>query len=152
MLSPGSPAPSFALPDAASGATVADPWHHGATVVAFFKVTCPVCQLVAPKIQALADAGLRVTAIGQDPPPKLAAYADRFGQRVQTLSEAPPYAVSNAWGISSVPTVFLVGTDGVVQDVSGAWSRDAWNRIATAAGAPGPISTDGDGLPPFRPG
>jgi peroxiredoxin len=100
----------------------------------------------------LADAGVRVLAIGQDPPAKLTAYVDRYGQRVQTLSEAPPYDVSNAWGISAVPSVFLVATDGIVKDAFGAWSREAWNRIAQAAGAPGPISTADDGLPAFRPG
>lgn len=152
MLSPGSPAPSFALPEVGSGGVVADPWRHGPTVVAFFKVTCPVCQMAAPMVQAMADAGARVTAIGQDPPEKLSAFMRRYDQRVATLSEAPPYEVADAWGVSSVPSIFLVGDDGVVVDASGAWSREAWNRIAAAAGASAPISSEGDGLPPYRPG
>ena len=150
-LAPGDRAPTFILDDIATGEQVTNPWTAGPTVVAFFKVTCPVCQIVAPKIQALADAGVRVTAIGEDPSPKLAAYAERFGQRVPTLTEPPPYRVSTAYGVTAVPTIFLVDQDGVVQQSVGAWDRERWNALAVAAGAP-PVSADGDGLPSFRPG
>ena len=51
MLGPGDSAPSFSLDG------VADPWSEGTAVLVFFKVTCPVCQLAAPKVQALADGG-----------------------------------------------------------------------------------------------
>ena len=42
-----------------------DPWRAGPVVLAFFKTTCPVCQMAAPKVQALADAGIRVVAVGE---------------------------------------------------------------------------------------
>ena len=151
MLSAGDRAPSFTLPDAATGEMVADPWAAGRTVLVFFKVTCPVCHMVAPKVAALADAGVRVLAIGQDPPAKLVAYAEDKAQPVPTLSEVAPYPVSSSFGVSSVPTVFDVGPDGVVLDAVGAWDRYRWNAVAAAHGAP-PVSFDGDGLPPFRPG
>lgn len=150
MLRPGDPAPSFSARDV-DGGEVDDPWREGAVVVAFFKTTCPVCQMTAPKVQAMADGGARVVAVGQDPRPTLVAYRDRFGQRVPTVSEAAPYPVSNAFGVAAVPTLFLVGPDGVVSDAVGGWDREAWNRVATAAGG-GPVSADGDGLPLFRPG
>ncbi len=151
MLSAGDRAPSFTLPDAASGEMVADPWRDRRSVLVFFKVTCPVCHMVAPKVTALADAGVRVVAIGQDPPATLVAYAEDKGQRVPTLSEVAPYPVSSSFGVSSVPTVFDVGPDGVVVDAVGAWDRERWNAVAAAHGAP-PVSWEGDGLPPFRPG
>lgn len=151
LAGPGERAPSFTLSDVATGQPVSDPWSEGRTVLAFFKVTCPVCQMAAPKVQALADAGVPVTAVGQDPPPRLAAYAERYGQNVRTLSEPPPYRVSDAFGVTAVPTLFLVGPEGVIEDKVGAWDRDGWNRIAAAFGAP-PVSMPGDGLPRFRPG
>ncbi|MCA1692174.1 MAG: peroxiredoxin family protein [Acidimicrobiales bacterium] len=151
LAAPGVRAPSFTLNRADSGRPVSDPWDAGAVVLAFFKVTCPTCQLAAPKVQALSDAGVRVTAIGEDPPPALAKFAQRFGQRVPTLTEPAPYPVSRAYGISAVPTLVLVGEDGVVQDAVPGWDRDGWNRLAAAAGAP-PVSVEGDGLPSFRPG
>jgi peroxiredoxin len=148
---PGDQARSFTLPDATTGEPVADPWRDGPVVLAFFKVTCPVCQLAAPKVQALADGGARVVAIGQDPPPRLTAFAERYGQRVTTLSEPPPYLVAGAYGVSAVPTLFLVDAEGIVVDAVGGWDRAGWNRVAAAAGAR-PVSREGDGLPSFRPG
>ena len=151
LLSPGDRAPTFILDDAGTGEQVTNPWRHGDTVVAFFKVTCPVCQLVAPKLKALADGGARVMAIGQDPAPALVAYAERHDQRVPTVTEPPPYRVADAYGITAVPTVFLVGEDGTVKQVVGGWDRAKWNQLAAAVGAPA-LSADGDGLPPYRPG
>ncbi len=152
MLAPDDRAPTFLLPDIDSGERVSNPWEGGSpTVVAFFKSTCPVCQMVAPKVDALARSGARVVAIGEDPAPTLAAYRTHHGQDVPTLSEPAPYRVSNAYGLATVPTIFLVDGDGVVRDAVAGWDRDGWNRLAVAAGG-APVSAAGDGLPPFRPG
>jgi len=151
VIAAGAPAPSFTLPDAVNGEAVTDPWQAGRTVVAFFKVTCPVCKMVAPKLTALAEGGARVVAVGEDPPAALQRYAKEEGQRVRTVTEAAPYPVSDAYGISSVPTLFLVEADGTVADAVGGWDRARWNALAAACGAPA-ISDDADGLPVFRPG
>ena len=63
---------------------------------------------------------------------------------------------SDAYGIVSVPTLYLVD-EGAVVDVVGAWDRDGFNRVAAAiarsVGAePVPVSTPDDGLPGFKPG
>ncbi len=151
MLSPGAAASPFELPVAGTGEALRDPWSEGPVVLAFFKTTCPVCHMSAPTVQALADAGVRVVGIGQDPPGDIAVYAEMTGQQVLTVSESEPYPVSGAFGLTTVPVLFLVGADGVVADTVAGWDRDGWNRIAAAAGA-GPVSHDGDGLPSFRPG
>lgn len=151
MVEPGTVAPSFRLPASGPGGHLADPWQDGPTVLAFFKVTCPTCKLAAPAVQALADAGVRVVAVGQDPPDALDAYAATYGQVVPTASDTAPYPVSDAYGIHHVPTLILVGADGVVAEAVAGWDREGWNRVAAAAGA-GPVSTESDGLPSFRPG
>jgi peroxiredoxin len=151
VIEPGAEAPSIDLPDAANGECVADPWQAGSVVLAFFKTTCPVCQMAAPKVQALADAGVRVVAVAEDPPAEIQAYADRYGQEVTTVSEPAPYPASDAYGIDTVPTLFLVDEDGTVRDAVVSWDRAGWNRLAAAAGSP-PVSDENDGLPPFRPG
>lgn len=150
MLRSGDRAPSFSLLDTA-GNSVEDPWNDGSVLLVFFKVTCPVCKMVAPKVKALAGAGMRVVAVGEDPPPALVRYAQEQDQPVLTLSEPPPYEVSTAFGVSAVPSLFLVDDDGVVVDSVGAWDREGWNRLSQRAGGP-PVSQPGDGLPPFRPG
>lgn len=151
MLDVGARAPSFTLPDAFSGVPVGDPWADGPAVIAFFKVTCPVCQLVAPKLTALAQGGARVLAVGQDPASALVRYAAEHGQQVPTVSESAPYRVSSAYGVSAVPTLFVVEPGGIVAHAVAGWDRDRWNSVAAAVGAPA-VSAAGDGLPVFRPG
>jgi len=152
MLSTGDKAPSFSLDAVDGGGTVSDPWTEGATVLAFFKVSCPVCKMVAPMVTALAEGGARVFAIGEDPPEALTRFAEQEGQRVPTVTEPAPYDVSQAYGLEAVPSIFLIGPDGAVQDAIGGWNRDAWNQLAASAGVTTPLSTPDDGLRPFRPG
>lgn len=151
MLRPGDQAPSFHLPDIDTGEPVDNPWREGPVVLAFFKASCPVCQMAAPKVAAMAAGGARVVAVGEDPRPTLVSYRDRYAQQVPTLSEPAPYRVSSAYGLVTVPTLFLVGGDGLVADAVGGWDREGWNRVSAAAGG-APVSEAGDGLPVFRPG
>jgi len=151
MLSAGDAAPSFTLPDAATGEAVTDPWLEGRALLAFFKVTCPVCHMVGPKVAELAAGDARVVAVGQDPPAALVRYAAEKGQKVPTLSEAAPYPVSAAYGLVSVPSLFLVEPDGTIADALAGWDRERWNTLAATVGVP-PVSTEDDGLPIYRPG
>lgn len=125
--------------------------------MAFYKVTCPVCQLAAPVIDRLAEVFPgRVVAVGQDPQADLAAFRGGFGIDVPTTPDTAPYPCSNAWGIQVVPTLFLVD-DGEIRDRVESWDRDGFNRLAAglaaATGQPAvTLSEEGDGLPAFRPG
>ncbi|MGI8984591.1 MAG: peroxiredoxin family protein [Acidimicrobiales bacterium] len=152
MLSAGDQAPSFTLPAVDGSGDVTDPWTEGPTVVAFFKVTCPVCTMVAPMLTKLAEAGVRVVAVGEDPPAAIAAYNEANDQRMPALSQPAPYPVSVAYGLEAVPSIFLVAPDGRIQRSVPGWSRDGWNDFAAAAGVGEPVSTPDDGLRPFRPG
>lgn len=124
----------------------------------FFKVTCPTCQLAAPKMAAFERAYPgRVVGIGQDPQDVLEAFGEFHGMGIRALEDRPPYEVSNAYGIVSVPTLIVVGDDGTVIESVGAWDREGFNRaserIASALGVdPAAISVEGDGLPSFKPG
>lgn len=124
----------------------------------FYKVTCPTCQLAAPKMRAFEDAFPgRVIGIGQDPQRALDRFAADQGMGIGSIVDAPPYALSDAYAIVSVPTLFLVGDDGLVLESVGAWDRDGFNRVAArlaelTGAAPVTISTTDDGLPDFKPG
>jgi len=152
MLSAGDKAPSFTLPSVDGGDEVSDPWTEGPTVLAFFKVTCPVCKMVAPMLTKLSEAGVRVVAVGEDPPDAITAYNEAEGQRVPSLSQPPPYDVSAAYGLEAVPTIFYISPDGEILQAVPGWNRDTWNALAAEAGAKEPLSTPDDGLRPFRPG
>lgn len=146
-IEPGAQAPP--LP----GAEVGD----GPAAIVFYKVTCSTCQLAAPAMERLsARASDRFVAVAQDPPPRVQEFAGEYGVTFPSLVDTEPYDVSNAYGIRTVPTVFLVD-GGRVEDVVEAWDREAWNRVTRRLGELTgqdlePVSEEGDGLPPFKPG
>jgi peroxiredoxin len=130
----------------------------GPTVLFFYKVTCPVCQMAGPPVARFEQAYPgRIKGIGQDPPEKLAEFESAYALGFPSVPDLPPYEVSNAYGIRTVPTTFLVDTDGSILDTVESWDRDGLNRVskelAALVGADfAQISEPGDGLPPFRPG
>lgn len=130
----------------------------GPIALFFYKVTCPVCQMAAPAARTFDQAYPgRIVGIGQDPQEKLVHFDREFGLGFSSVTDPPPYEVSNAYGIASVPTLFLVGTDGTVLESVPSWDRDGYNavsnRLAKELGVPPvTVSQPGDGLPPFRPG
>jgi len=127
-------------------------------VLFFYKVTCPVCQMAAPKVEAFEQAYPgRIVGIGEDPPQKLAAFARDHGTTFRVVPDLAPYPLSTAFGLRTVPTTFLVDVDGTILDTVEAWDREGLNRVSRRlselVGAPyAPISEAADGLPRFKPG
>ncbi len=124
----------------------------------FYKVTCPVCQMAAPKVDAMARAYPgRVVGVGQDPPDALERFGREFGMDVPAVPDLPPYEASNAYGIEAVPTLFVIDGTGTVADAVVSWDRDGYNRasarLAELLGVETvTVSEPSDGLPSFRPG
>ncbi len=152
MLQAGDRAPSFTLSSVDDGSPISDPWTEGTTVLSFFKSSCPVCKMVAPMLTKLSEAGVRVVAVGQDRPETIVRFNDAEGQRVRSLTEPAPYKVSESYGLEAVPTIFLIGQDGEIQQAVPGWNRDTWNALGASLGLTDPLSTPDDGLRPFRPG
>lgn len=130
----------------------------GPVALVFYKVTCPVCQMAAPKVDAMARAYPgRVVGVGQDPPDELERFGREFGMDVPAVPDLPPYDASNAYGIESVPTLFVIDRTGAVADAVVSWDRAGYNRasarLAELLGVePAMVSDSSDGLQPFRPG
>jgi thiol-disulfide isomerase/thioredoxin len=145
-LGPGAEAPP--IPGADSG--------PGPRALLFYKVTCPTCQLAGPVAERLArELPGDFLAVGQDPPERLEEFRATYGDFPAT-TDTDPYPVSDAYGIRTVPTLFVLH-DGRVDLVVESWDREGWNRAAERLGQlagrrVGPLSEVGDGLPPFRPG
>jgi thiol-disulfide isomerase/thioredoxin len=124
----------------------------------FYKVTCPTCQLAAPTMRHFERAFPgRVVGIGQDPEPELARFTREYEMGIASVEDAPPYPISDAYAVESVPTLYLVGDDGGVVEAVGAWDRDGFNRVASrlaelTGGEPVLVSTPDDGRPDFKPG
>jgi peroxiredoxin len=89
----------------------------GPALLAFFKVSCPVCQFTFPFLERIAKSGsMRVFGVSQDDAKATARFAKEFGVTFPMLLDQEPagYPASNAFGVSTVPTLFLIDTSGVV--------------------------------------
>ena len=127
LLSAGSPAPEFRLPLLGGGElSSTEILSGGDALLAFFKITCPVCQLTLPFLERLHQAGAqRIYAISQNDAEDTREFNEDFRLTLPTLldTEETNFEVSNAYRISSVPTMFLAGRDGRIARVIEGWSR-----------------------------
>ena len=144
MLEAGVPAPSFELEDLdGEKRSLQDILGKGPALLAFYKISCPVCQLAFPYLERLAAGqSLQIIAISQDDDSSTKGFNQRFGVTFPTLLDQSKenYPTSNAYGISSVPSLFLVEKNGeVTKSFSGFSKRDL-----EAVG-------DRAGVKPFRP-
>ncbi len=143
----GKKAPAVGLPDThGKSFSLRDALRRGPVLLAFFKVTCPVCQYVMPLVERLHQAfksKAQVIGISQHPKKETQQFMREYGISMPVLLDDPEsYAVSNAYGLTNVPTLFLIASDGEIQISSVGWNRkdfEAINRaLATAASIPPP--------------
>jgi peroxiredoxin len=134
---------------------------RGPVVVAFFKISCPVCQLTFPFLQRISErfAGANVTviSISQDNAPSTREFNADYGATFPTLLDHSGYPVSNAYGISNVPTIFLIAPDGTVKISCTGFDKAGLEQIvAELAGrqktSAAPLFLPGENVPAFKPG
>lgn len=94
--------------------------ERGPVVAAFFKISCPVCQFTFPFLERLykryGGDGVTFLGISQDDARDTKDFAKEYGVTFPILiDDEDGYAVSNAYGLTNVPTIFLIETDGTVK-------------------------------------
>jgi peroxiredoxin len=123
----GARAPEFRLPRSdGSELSLAEITAQGPALLAFFKISCPVCQLTFPFLERIHHAGsLAVYGISQNNARDTSDFAKQYRTTFPMLldSEKAGYPVSNAYGITSVPAIFVIGRDGVIQQVTLGWRK-----------------------------
>src|SRR5260221_12083146 len=117
---PGNVAPGFSLKSLdGKEFSLNAALQRGPVVLAFFKVSCPVCKFTFPFLQRLYKmyGGDEVTFLGvsQDNANAWREFANEFGVTFPTLIDHAGYSVSNAYCRTMVPTVFLINCDASVQ-------------------------------------
>lgn len=115
----------------------------GPALLAFFKIGCPVCQMTFPYLERLAASGtVQMIGISQDEPKATRGFNERFGVTFPTLVDEAKagYAVSNAFGISVVPSIFLVEQDGTISKSFAGFSKRELQELGKRMG-----------ITPFRP-
>jgi peroxiredoxin len=154
MLEPGTTAPSFQL-TSLDGTRLAlqTVLAKGPALLAFFKIGCPVCQLTFPFLERMAkNDAVQILGISQDDARGTEEFNHRFGVTFPTLLDESKrgYAVSNEYGISSVPTVFVVETDGSISKSFAGFSKRDLEEVGERIHVK-PFAPD-DKVPEFKAG
>jgi peroxiredoxin len=162
-LIPGASAPDFEL-RALDGRrfVLRDELASGPVVLAFFKVSCPTCQYAFPFLERLERAYghkvVRVIGVSQNNPRDTAAFIKEFGVTFPVLlDDTEKYPVSNAYGLTNVPTIFWIGQDGKIEVSSVGWVKadfiEISRRMAEAENiAPAAVFKPGEEVRDFRAG
>ncbi|HLJ87542.1 MAG TPA: TlpA disulfide reductase family protein [Candidatus Angelobacter sp.] len=163
-LEAGASAPEIDLPLLAGGKfSLAEARKAGPVVVAFYKVSCPVCQLAFPYLERIYKAyskspNFTFAGVSQDNPQDTKEFNRRFHVSFPTLlDKAGAYTASNAYGLTNVPTVFVISPKGEIELSSVGWSKPDMeilnHKLAEVSGvAPSQIFQPGESVPDHRPG
>ena len=134
-------APAFSASPSNGGAPVSlsELLSDGPVVIAFFKVSCPTCQLAFPFLERLhsAGTGLRMVGVSQDDSKLTGQFAERYGVTFPILLDlaAEGYRASNAYGLTHVPAIFVVEPDGAISHAWTGFSRADLEKLALRARA-----------------
>jgi peroxiredoxin len=132
-------------------------------LLAFFKVSCPTCQLTWPYLQKLhalwGGRAVRVAGVCQNTAAEGKAYFREYGKATFDLfvDPAPRFAASNAYGVEAVPHLVLVSAGGKVQKLFAGWSKRDMEtlsgEIAEAKGlVPKPLVPSSDPVADWKAG
>jgi peroxiredoxin len=162
-LPAGTTAPDFSLPVINGGKddggkdrgkfSLQTALKQGSVLVAFFKVSCPTCQYTFPYLErihkAYGEKKITIVGVSQNDQRDTAAFLKEYGVTFRTLLEDPNgYAVSNAYGLTNVPSLFLIGQDGKIEISSVGWVKQEIEDINRKLAAVQQIT-----VPPiFQPG
>src|SRR5579859_6935333 len=88
-------------------------------ILAFFKVGCPTCQYAFPFLERISRAypkdKLAVIGVSQDSREDTVAFMKRFNISFPVLlDDTKKYPASKAYGLTNVPSIFLVSPSGKV--------------------------------------
>ena len=153
-LTVGTKAPEFEL-KALDGKrfVLRDELSRGPLVLAFFKVGCPTCQYAFPFLDRLERAygnkGVQIIGVSQNDPKQTAAFTKEFGVTFPVLlDDTDKYPVSNAYGLTNVPSIFWIAQDGEIEVSSVGWVKADFDEISRRMAEAGRTAPAGA----FKPG
>src|SRR5260370_42618054 len=135
--------------------------ERGPVVLAFFKISCPVCQFTFPFLQRLFERyggdGVSFLGISQDDARSTKEFNQEYGINFPTLIDEHGYPASNAYGLTNVPTIFLVLPDGSVKVQSMGFNKGDLEKIGAElaqqrALKAAPLFGKNEVVPDYKPG
>jgi peroxiredoxin len=134
---------------------------HGLVVIAFFKISCPVCQFTFPFLERLykryGGDGVTFLGISQDDARATRHFSEDYGLTFPVLIDEDGYPVSNGYGLTNVPTTFLIDSDATVRTVCMGFDRAGLEAIADELAvrrklAPAALFRSDEKVPDHKPG
>ena len=137
--------------------------RKGPVLAAFFKISCPVCQFTFPFLQRLYERygndDVTFLGISQDDAKATAGFAKQYGITfpIALDEKEKGYPASNAYGLTNVPTIFLIDGDGTVSTSSMGFVKNDLEQIAAQLAerrkiAPAALFRASESVPANRPG
>jgi len=134
----------------------------GPVVAAFFKVSCPVCQFALPYIERVYKAygkhNVTIVGVSQNSQKDTDSFIQQFGLSFPVLlDDTSSYPVSNAYGLTNVPSIFWIAQDGEIEISSVGWLRKEIEEINRKAAesthqSPQLVIQPSESVPDFRAG
>lgn len=147
---------------AGSKFSLRDALKRGPVFTAFFKVSCPVCQMAFPYVERLYQAygksgKVTFVSVSQDDARDTLDFNAEFGITFPALIDSKGYPVSNAYGLTNVPTIFLISQEGEIERSIVSWSKpdmeDLNRKLAEICGVkPAELFRKGERVAEFKPG
>jgi len=158
----GHTAPDFALTGVdGKRYSLQEALKRGPVVIAFFKVSCPVCQFTFPYLERIYQAcksnGIAFWGVSQDDARDTQDFNHEYGITFTGLIDEKNYRVSNQYGLTTVPTILLVGPDGRVEVSFMGFDKNGLEKISHQLGkhlhtSPPPIFRPDEIVPDYKPG
>jgi peroxiredoxin len=135
--------------------------ERGPVVLGFFKISCPVCQFTFPFLQRISDRfvgkNISVVGISQDDARSTKEFNQEYGVKFPTLVDDDGYPTSNAYGLTNVPTIFLIAPDGTVKVSCMGFDKAALETIANELAqrqkvSLAPLFGPDEVIPAYKPG
>jgi len=162
-LTAGKSAPDFTLQTMdGKQFSLRDALTRAPVVVAFFKISCPVCQYTFPFLERIYKAhgekNVTIVGISQNEKKDTAAFVKEYGLTFpMLLDDTKSYPASNAYGLTNVPSIFWIAQDGEIEISSVGWDRKDIEEINQKAAkingdGPKPVFREDEQVPDFRAG
>jgi peroxiredoxin len=134
-LQPGTAAPDIALTGLDGKPFIlSEVRKRGPIVLAFFKVGCPTCQYTFPYLERLWQAHktepLTIVGISQDDQKDTEAFRAKHGVTFPLVLDDPArYRASRDYGLTNVPSIFLIDREGKIDFTSIGWVRFEFEQL-----------------------
>lgn len=113
------------------------------SVLVFYKVSCPTCKLTMPYLHRVTRP---VVGVSQNNAEETARFEQSFDVRVRSvLDPEDTFEASNRYGVRYVPTLFVIGADGRVEERVEGFEKDVLERL-------GVEFTAAEKVPEYKPG